>query len=586
MAAHRSSCPFVRFSPVATPTPPTTRIRHSDSTPRWTADGSRWRPYEGVPDVVAIGNGQYRTEPQWYRGFLYSEEEARGLDAVEDLASPGTFTWDLSQGDAVLVLRCTETRCPMASIPAQCSRACQVASMPARAGFGSPLERAADAYLVRRGEGKTIVAGYPWFTDWGRDTFIALRGLCLATGRLADAAIHPARVGGESLRGHAAQPLRRTRATRPSTTRSTPRSGTSIAVHDYLAAMAARRLDVPARRSQRAEDAVLAILAGHVAGTRYGIRVDERRPARGRRARRAAHLDGRQGRRLGRHAAHRQAGGDPGALAQRARIAERFTPEYRSLYERGAAAFAARFWNVESADASTTWSTPTTCRDGSTPRSGPIRSSPSADCRSSCSMASGPARVVDDRRALLWTPLGLRTLAPGARLRAASTPAMCRSRDGAYHQGTVWPWLLGPFVEAWVRVRGDTDEARREARGASSSRCWPISTRRGSATSPRSPTPSRRTRRAAVRSRRGPSARRCGSTSTCSRRRRRRSGDPELKPPAPADDGARGSPLARVPSSRRPCSASSCLGVRLRGASGLPVSPVRLAIPDADLRRC
>ena len=46
---------------------------------------------------------------------------------------------------------------------------------------------AGDAYLVRRGKGKTIIAGYPWFTDWGRDTFIALRGLCLATGRLDDA---------------------------------------------------------------------------------------------------------------------------------------------------------------------------------------------------------------------------------------------------------------------------------------------------------------------------------------------------------------------------------------------------------------
>ena len=53
-----------------------------------------------------------------------------------------------------------------------------------REGFGSPLDRAADAYIVKRGSGKTIVAGYPWFTDWGRDTFIALRGLCIARGEL------------------------------------------------------------------------------------------------------------------------------------------------------------------------------------------------------------------------------------------------------------------------------------------------------------------------------------------------------------------------------------------------------------------
>ena len=52
-----------------------------------------------------------------------------------------------------------------------------------RAAFPSRLARAADAYIVARGAGRTIIAGYPWFTDWGRDTFIALRGLCLATGR-------------------------------------------------------------------------------------------------------------------------------------------------------------------------------------------------------------------------------------------------------------------------------------------------------------------------------------------------------------------------------------------------------------------
>src|SRR6185369_6900233 len=56
-----------------------------------------------------------------------------------------------------------------------------------RAAFARRVERSADAYLVTRAAGRTIVAGYPWFTDWGRDTFIALRGLCLATGRFDDA---------------------------------------------------------------------------------------------------------------------------------------------------------------------------------------------------------------------------------------------------------------------------------------------------------------------------------------------------------------------------------------------------------------
>ena len=67
--------------------------------------------------------------------------------------------------------------------------------MHRRQNFKTPLERAADAYLVKRGEGKTLIAGYPWFGDWGRDTFIALRGLCIATGRSRGRARHPVRNG-------------------------------------------------------------------------------------------------------------------------------------------------------------------------------------------------------------------------------------------------------------------------------------------------------------------------------------------------------------------------------------------------------
>src|SRR5262249_34039195 len=67
------------------------------------------------------------------------------------------------------------------------ARGIRAAERTRRRSFSTPLARSADAYVVRRGSGRTIVAGYPWFTDWGRDTFISMRGLCLATGRLADA---------------------------------------------------------------------------------------------------------------------------------------------------------------------------------------------------------------------------------------------------------------------------------------------------------------------------------------------------------------------------------------------------------------
>ena len=73
--------------------------------------------------------------------------------------------------------------------------------------------------------------------------------------------------------------------------------------------------------------------------------------------------------------------------------------------------------------------------------------------------------VVAAVEARLWVPLGLRSLAPGEPGYTRRYEGGVRERDGAYHQGTVWPWLIGPFVEAWVRVRGGTNQARREARG-------------------------------------------------------------------------------------------------------------------------
>ena len=73
-------------------------------------------------------------------------------------------------------------------------------------------------------------------------------------------------------------------------------------------------------------------------------------------------------------------------------------------------------------------------------------------------------RVVDAVEARLWTPYGPRSLAPGSPAYTGRYFGGGRERDGAYHQGTVWPWLAGAFIEAWVRVRGETAWARAEAR--------------------------------------------------------------------------------------------------------------------------
>ena len=157
--------------------------------PESAPEGQRWHFYDGVPEVTARGNGAYHHEPCWYRNFLYDEELARGLDALEDLAAPGRYEFDLAAGPAVLIFSAEGLGRPLPASPSPVDLAEKLArdEHARRAAFATPRLRAADAYLVGRGSGKTIIAGYPWFGDWGRDTFIAMRGLCLATGRLAEA---------------------------------------------------------------------------------------------------------------------------------------------------------------------------------------------------------------------------------------------------------------------------------------------------------------------------------------------------------------------------------------------------------------
>ena len=162
-----------------------------DFTPKNFPTGQRWRFYPGVPPVVARSNGIYEHQPCWYRNFLYDLEAERGLDALEDLAAPGRYSFDLAQGAAVLIFSAqgvAPSPPPDPEIPApKVAGAWAAAETSRRALFSTPRLRAANAYLVRRGTGKTIIAGYPWFGDWGRDTFIAMRGLFLATGRWAEA---------------------------------------------------------------------------------------------------------------------------------------------------------------------------------------------------------------------------------------------------------------------------------------------------------------------------------------------------------------------------------------------------------------
>ncbi len=411
-----------------------------------------WRPYPGLPAIVARANGTYAHQPDWYRSFLYTEERDRGLDHVEDLASPGIFRWDLARGEVVLVLAAEGHE------PGEDVAVLRAGEERRRRRFPSRLHRAADAYLVRRGNGKTIVAGYPWFTDWGRDTFIAMRGLCLATGRLDDARAILLEWAGAVSEGMLPNRFP-DRGEKPEFNAVDAALWYVVAVHELLAAGR-----VTVRERQTLVDAVEAILAGYSAGTRYRIHVDDDGLlAAGEPGVQLTWMDAKVGDwvvtpRIGKPV-------EVQALWLNALcIGSGFSERWAALHARARRAFAARFWDearghladvadVDHRPGTVDW----TFRPNQIFAVGGL---PFAVLE-----GERARRVVDAVEARLVTPLGLRSLAPGEPGYTPRYQGGPRERDAAYHQGTAWPWLTGGFVEAWVRVRGGTPAARAEARG-------------------------------------------------------------------------------------------------------------------------
>jgi predicted glycogen debranching enzyme len=420
------------------------------------------RSYNGVPGVVAFSNGKYAHEPTWYRNFLYAEELARGLDATEDLASPGVFEFSLSQKPAVLMLAAEGHA--ITDIESTEARYAQVRAdeLHRRGDFQSPLEQAADAYLVKRGQGKTLIAGYPWFGDWGRDTFIALRGVCIATGRLEDARDILVQWAGVVSQGMLPNRFP-DHGEEPEFNSVDASLWYIIAVNDYLVAAEKRPGFTDDCHTEKLRAAVEAILIGYSTGTRFGIRADsDGLLAAGEPGQQLTWMDARvDGReitpRIGKPAEIQALWLN--ALA----IGSHFSGRWQLLLETGRAAFENRFWNEDAGYLADVID----CNH----RAGDV----DLTFRPNQIFAVGglPLQLLSEDKArrvvaaiemLLLTPVGLRSLAPGEPGYTAHYGGSVAQRDGSYHQGTVWPWLIGAFVEAWVRVRGNTEDAKEEAR--------------------------------------------------------------------------------------------------------------------------
>lgn len=425
-----------------------------------------WHPYHDLPAVRAFHTGCYGHEPSWFRQVQFSIDQQRGLDHEEDWWSPGELTYQLRAGESSTLVFTTE---PIESLDVAALIDVEQARRTRILGFapsGDPLAHrlwlAADHFLSERGGRQTVVAGYPWFTDWGRDTFIALPGLCLATGR-TDVAWQVI----ESFSAHVSEGMVPNRF--PDVGEQ-PEYNTIDAslwfVHAIDRYLAASRDD--ARVREMAWPAVKEILDGYRRGTRYGIRMDE---------------DG------------LIAGGVPGAQLtwMDAKVGDWVvTPrhgkpvEIQALWIRAlevSETLARRFGEVDYADR---------CRNDRTRAIASFRDrfwyeqgrylydvidGPEGNDASLRPNQLYAISLVDDLvprdraqqilrlvEAQLLTPVGLRTLAPSDSRYRPRYEGGVLERDGAYHQGTVWPFLLGPFVTAWLTTFGRSAAVRNKAR--------------------------------------------------------------------------------------------------------------------------
>jgi len=410
-----------------------------------------WMTYRGPAFVSA---------PVWHQNVEYLEELERGLDFREDLLLPGHCELELRPGTPQWVAATVEG--PEAVHLTRVARLCRWPAGPTE--VRARLERAAEAYPARRADGSaTVVAGYPWFTDWGRDTMISLPGLLLTRGRL-DEARQVLEGFLERLDGGLV-PNRFPDAAGPAEYNTADATLWMFqAVRAWVAAGGGGDF------LRRFYSAGSAIVEAHQRGTHHGIRVD---PADGLLVAGDAgsNLTWMDARVNGVPVTPRH--GKPvevNALWYNAlRLLEEWAhvvgdrsaaPQFGREAARVQASFDRAFWNEARG----------CCFDVVLPEGRDARVRPNQ------LLALGlPFPLLDARRraralstveAALLTPVGLRTLAPdepGYRPRYRGGPA---ERDAAYHQGLVWPWLLGPYADAVLTVRGDTPATRADLRKA------------------------------------------------------------------------------------------------------------------------
>lgn len=420
------------------------------------------QPYPELPRMYLTHNaGENEHRGQWYRDFEYAIEQERGFDFTEDLFQPFCLRFDVSS--EATVIASTEKRDTSEVHSLEKSemkrRAKLVAAAHAKDDFTKQLVLATDQFIVKRGAGHTVIAGYHWFSDWGRDTMIALDGLTLATNRpeIAKSILL-------EFSKHISEGMLPNRFPDHSETPEYNNVDATLWFFEAIWAYVEKTDDYDFVRNELYEK-LIDIIDWHVRGTRFQIHVDEDGLL-------FAGEDGVQltwmDAKIGDWVVTPRTGKAVeiqalwyNALCVMADFAEKFTDanfkkKCESITAKTKKSFNAQFWNE-----------PDEClfdvingeeKDAS------IRPNQIFAVSLSHSMltAAKARKVVKKVEAELLTPFGLRSLSTTDPSYAPNYIGSPKDRDAAYHQGTVWAWLTGAFVDAYRKTH--SKDARAEKR--------------------------------------------------------------------------------------------------------------------------
>ena len=438
-----------------------------------TAHKTSMQPYDEASHLTLFHpQGEFRADGMWYYNFRYFREVESGLDFTEDLYSPGEIAWLMRPGETRWLVLARDPSVGGIASPDQLEPLVETERERREQllhSFGDDpvagrLALAADQFIVNRTvsdvPSKTIIAGYPWFGDWGRDTMIALFGLTLTTKRYTDCqAMLKTFIG--AMRNGLVPNL------------FAEQSGEALynTVDATLWLFIALRRYVELTKDwafiEEVWPALQASLQAHIAGTDHNIHMDsDGLLSAGDETTQLTWMDAKVNEWVV-TPRHGKAVEINGMWYNALKIGEFFggklgaveaAEHYGNVARLTKASFEQQFWSDELGY----------CFDVLRP------DGPDADLRPNQLIAcSLPYAILSPQRRrsllgkiseFLLTPYGLRTLAPFCPGYCPTYGGDRLARDAAYHQGTVWPWLLGPYLTTYFRVMGVSEETRRHVR--------------------------------------------------------------------------------------------------------------------------